>query len=63
MKSGIPTIEQVHKEEAEKLKVFCAEHFGENACLNCHSSVAQWNCINHPKFGKAEDETTKEVIS
>jgi len=53
--NSIPSMDEIHKLEAEALKKFCEEHFGSDACNHCHSSTAQGWCKNHPKYGVKDE--------
>lgn len=52
--SGLPKMAEISKEMQDKLKVFCEEHFGPNACQNCHDSESYIWCKNNPNYGKNE---------
>jgi hypothetical protein len=49
---GSPLVEEVEQEEQDKLKAFCEEHYGKEACEKCHSATAENWCKNSPKYKK-----------
>lgn len=54
---GIYEVSEIEKQEKEKLRAFCKEHYGEKPCEHCHSSTAENWCSNHPKYQKNPERT------